>query len=201
VSLVGDALPRVPLQILDNLKITDIINRYWFWVGRNQDSFYKLAPKDSVGLSRVRSEAMILRRLHHPNVVRGGQLIETRDWEILKLDAVDGQPVSLLRDRLSSDEKARVLADIEAAIAYVNDERILHTDISASNAIWDGSRAYLIDFGDAKRLRSRIRREDSPDFVGGPPCSWGDVGDGCKTYLCFRSLCRWLWQPEFVILK
>ena len=122
-------------------------------------------------------------------------------WDILKLDPIDGQPLTALRDQLSTDERHRIVSTLHGALAYVNGTGILHTDVSSANVLWDGSQPYLIDFEEAKELRSAIRSEDSPDIVGGPPCCWGDVGYGYKTYLCLQSLREWLLQREFSDLK
>jgi SAM-dependent methyltransferase len=198
--MVGALLPDVPQTLSDSLGITNISNRYWFWLGRSRDWFYKLAPSGSSGSQRVRSEAAILGRLRHPSVARG-QLVETPEWEILKVEAIGGHPLANVRDDLGTDEKFRIIEDLDETLSYVNGEGILHTDISPTNVLWDGRRAHLIDFEDARRLRSPIRREDSPDFIGGPPCCWGDLGPGYRTYLCLQSLREWLLQSEFESLK
>ena len=193
-------MAEVPADLLEALDIKKVCYRNSrHWVGSSRSAFYKMAPKDSMGQTRIRLEASILQKLKHPNVVRG-RLLENYDWEILKVEVVQGEPLTQLRHRLSTDEKIRILVEVESAIKYINAEGVLHTDVSSENVIWDGSQSYLIDFEEAKQIIPPINMPHSPDVIGGPPCCWGDIGYGYKTYLCLDSLRAWLLTPEFLDL-
>lgn len=198
--MIGNRPPEIPLEIIETFQIKELSYRYQHWIGKGPNAFYKLAPYGSTGQRDLKLEGSIIQRLKHPNIVTG-HLVEEYNWEILELSVIQGNPITKLRDQLSTDEKMKILKDVEDATKYINGEGILHTDISSENIIWDGSKCYLIDFEEAKLINSPINMNNSPDFIGGPPCCWGDIGYGYKTYLCIDSLREWLLYPEFLNLK
>ncbi len=201
MNITGNKLAEVPQSIVDTLQINELFYRnYRHWVGKSAKYFYKLAPKGSVGQKHLEKEGNILKRLNHPNIVTG-DFIEESDWEILRIDAISGEPLRNLRKQLSINEKQKILKDIENAIMYVNSQGILHADINFENVIWDRDKAYLIDFEEAKQIIPPLDIENSPDVIGGPPCCWGDIGYGYKTYQCLNALREWLLYPEFLDLK
>lgn len=201
MNTLGLQLPESLQTILDVLKIKDASYRnYRHWVGRSENAFYKLASKDSLGQMQIRLEGEILQKLKHPGVV-SGRLIDDGNWEILKVDAIQGVTLTTILDRLSTDEKMRILAGLEDIIEYINGNGILHTDIGPDNVLWDGKQSYLIDFEESKLIRSPISIANSPDIIGGPPCCWGDIGFGYNTYSCLDALRAWLLKEEFLDLK
>jgi SAM-dependent methyltransferase len=200
LELIGAMLPKVPNPLIDLFDLHGIKHKHRHWVAKGKDGYYKLAPVGSVGQRHLRLEGELLQGFRHSNIVKGN-LCSSDGWEILRTDSVDGDSLTKIRDNLSSAEKTQILAEIESAVLYINEKGILHSDVSASNILWNGNQSYLIDFEEAFRVAPPKGKLDSPDFIGGPPCCWGDVGYGANTYLCLASLRAWLFTPEFLDLK
>jgi len=163
------------------------------------DGYYKLAPFGSPGEKSLRTEGELLASLDHPHIVKGANRSES-GWEILKVNTIEGQPLTKVRDTLSTQTKMQILEEVESALRYINNKGILHADVCSENILWTGKESCLIDFEEAV-LAAPLKATDSPDFIGGPPCCWGDNGYGYNTYLCFASLREWLLMPEFLSLK
>ncbi|AKV03554.1 serine/threonine protein kinase [Labilithrix luteola] len=109
-------------------------------------------------------EARLAARLNHPNVVQTFESGETQGRLMLAMEYVEGQPVSRLRRRLSSEQfmlaaHASVLCDVLEALSYAHgltdfdgsNLGIVHRDVSPHNILvgYDG-RVKLVDFGIAK---------------------------------------------------
>ena len=195
--MVGSSLPKVPEALVESLGLRGIAHRYRHWVAEGKGGFYKLAPKPHVGEGHIRAEGELLKKLAHPNIVTGSLHLQ-QGWDILRIDTIPGEPLTKISDRLSTEQKMQVLEEVADAVQYVNREGILHADVSSDNIMWTGTQSYLIDFEEAIRVTGPISKTDSPDFIGGPPCCWGDNVYGYKTYLCFDSLRKWLLTPEFI---
>jgi 2-polyprenyl-3-methyl-5-hydroxy-6-metoxy-1,4-benzoquinol methylase len=198
--MMGPLLPQVPETLVKTLDLKDVFHRYRHWVAKSANAFYKLAPLGSAGENFIRLEGELLQRFDHPNIVKGS-LQSQLDWEILRMDAIPGEPLTKIRSKLTTETKMQILGEIENAVKYINNHGILHADVCSENILWTGKQSYLIDFEEAILTTSPLTNIDSPDFIGGPPCCWGDNGYGYKTYLCFASLREWLLTPEFLELK
>ena len=195
--MTGSLLPRVPEAVVECFGLKEISHKYRHWEAKGKEGLYKLAPQGSIGQKHIRLEGELLERLDHPHIVKGS--VRARDdWEVLKIEAIEGKPLTKIRDQLSTEAKMRILEEIESAVEYVNGAGIIHADVCSENILWNGSWSYLIDFEEAILAVPPLSKLDSPDFIGGPPCCWGDNGYGYKTYLCFDSLRAWLLTPEFL---
>lgn len=199
-ELVGAALPKVPAKMIEQFALESIKHKHRHWVARGQGGYFKLAPAVSPGQRHLRIEGELLQTLDHRHIVKGA-LLSQDGWEILRVNLVDGEPLMNIRDRLTTAAKLKIIEEITDAVRYVNDQGFLHADVCAPNILWTGSRSYLIDFEEAIRVVAPKSPKSSPDFVGGPPCCWGDVGYGYSTYLCVDSLRTWLLTPEFMDVK
>ena len=109
--------------------------------------------------TRFAEEAEILRVLDHPNIVRGGAVIEANGTTYIEMEIVDGE---LLTDfvspwfrGLSLKELSEVASQMLAALGHIHDQGYLHKDISPDNIILqsDGT-AKLIDFGSATPIEA-----------------------------------------------
>jgi hypothetical protein len=200
IDRVGAALPKVPQSMVKRFALEGIKHKHRHWVARGKCGYYKLAPVGSLGERHLQVEGELLDTFDHPNIVKGS-LLSADGWKILRVDLIDGEPLTSLRDQLSTSAKMQILEEIESAVGYVNARGILHADVCGPNVLWTGSRSYLIDFEEAIRIGEVTSRKDSPDLIGGAPCCWGDVGYGYDTYLCVESLRTWLLAREFCSLK
>jgi SAM-dependent methyltransferase len=194
------SLPKVPQRLIDRLELQGIKHKHRHWVAKGKNFYYKLAPAGSVGQKHLRTEGNLLQGFRHSNIVTGS-LCSSDEWEILRTDLVDGESLTKIRDQLSTAVKTQILTEIESAVSYVNEKGILHCDVAAPNILWNGTQSFLIDFEEAVPIVPPKRKFDSPDFVGGSPCCFGDVGYGASTYLCLSTLRAWLFTPEFHGLK
>ncbi|HXE76186.1 MAG TPA: protein kinase [Candidatus Xenobia bacterium] len=110
-------------------------------------------------LQRFRSEALVMRRLNHPNAVQVRDYDETEDGRpFMVLEFVDGPS---LDQALASGEPLeplraiRIAGEVAEALSAAHQLGIVHRDIKPSNILLatdpDGSeRAKVLDFGVAK---------------------------------------------------
>ncbi len=114
-----------------------------------------LQHEDDKLLQRIQAEAQIIRDLQHPNIVQLYDLWQDDEnmWLVmnwlprdLRKYMAENQPLSLTRIAEITDEVAQALAMAHAA-------DIIHRDLKPDNILLDDAgRAYLTDFGIAKRL-------------------------------------------------
>lgn len=117
------------------------------------------APAFEAIRTRFAEEAKILRALDHPNIVKGGALIEANGTAYIEMEIVEGD---LLADfispwfrGLSLTQLSGIAAQMLAALGHIHDRGFLHKDISPDNIILtrDGA-AKLIDFGSATPIEA-----------------------------------------------
>jgi serine/threonine protein kinase len=167
------------LLLQDNYRIVEVINKGGFgeiFLAENTQSkqrviLKKFAP-DTHNPDHLQKaeelfirEAAILRRLHHPQIVKlldnftfmgkneHGQ--GTKEYKFLVLEYIQGQNFNQLltaRKQLSEPEVKKFLLQVLPILKYVHEQNIIHRDLSPDNIIlrqFDGQ-PVLIDFGGAK---------------------------------------------------
>lgn len=100
-------------------------------------------------------------RLDHVNLIPVLEHGESRDGLLwLAMPYVDGPNADseLRAGRMAPTRAARIVEQIASAVDYVHRKGVLHGDIKPTNFLlsrgdWDGERAQLADFGDARKLR------------------------------------------------
>jgi hypothetical protein len=108
--------------------------------------------------SRAARELEILRRVEHPSIVRGVELVTSVECPVLVLERLAGSQLgSVIRAELPSLEAFLTLAlRLCDAVAAVHAERVIHRDIKPSNILvgcgTSGPTVHLIDFGLARQL-------------------------------------------------
>ena len=126
---------------------------------------------DQDSVQRLRREAVIAMRLHHPNVCNILAVGETDELPIyLVMPYFAGEPLALRELRggpMAVDEAIPILVQVCDGLEHAHGLHILHRDLKPENVhlVPDGSReggkrAVLLDFGLAKVLR------DEPGLVG-----------------------------------
>jgi len=105
---------------------------------------------------RVLSEARLLARVRHPNVVTVYGADQTEDYVGLWMEFVKGRTLGeqlKAQGTLSAHEAALIGRDLCRAVAAVHQAGVLHGDIKAHNVMrQEGGRTVLMDFGAGRPL-------------------------------------------------
>jgi eukaryotic-like serine/threonine-protein kinase len=99
----------------------------------------------------LKQEFRTLAGLHHPNLIRLGELFESRgDW-FFTMELIEG--VSLMQWLRNADEMRLrdALAQLATGLGVLHDAGRIHRDIKPSNVLVSGDRVVLVDFGLAVR--------------------------------------------------
>ncbi len=107
--------------------------------------------------SRFATEASVLARLNHPNIVTLYDYIEEEGALYLIMEYVEGQPLSdlLQGGPLSLDLIQRYFTQVLEAFQYAHQEGVVHRDIKPANImITAGGRVKILDFGVARLLQT-----------------------------------------------
>ncbi|KAL4909778.1 hypothetical protein BDW74DRAFT_43587 [Aspergillus multicolor] len=116
----------------------------------------KLIRRESLGsnptrLPKIYREISILRDLHHPNIVRLHEMVETdRQIGIIMEYASGGELFDhILRNKYLKDNSARRLfAQLVSGVGYLHKKGIVHRDLKLENLLLDRNRNIIItDFG------------------------------------------------------
>ena len=148
---------------------------------------------DSSAVRAARAEAALLSALDHPHLIQLRETIPDGQSIVLALElAVGGSLAELLsrRGRLSPGEVVGAISPIAAALAYVHDQGVVHSDVAPANILFraDGS-PVLADLGVARLLgavdppRSTLAYVDPEVAAGGIPSPASDVFMAAATAL------------------
>jgi len=106
-------------------------------------------------VERFRREARSIARLQHPGIVRVRDIGEFEGRWFFTMDYVDGKALNelLKTQEISVPQTLKVATEIAEALEHAHSQGVIHRDVKPANIIIgrDG-RAYLTDFGLAKRL-------------------------------------------------
>lgn len=107
-------------------------------------------PKASfAALRAIEKELKVLSSLNHPNIPEYIEYIETNTGFILVIEYINATNLSKFGKQFSLFEIERIVKDVLKILEYLQKQNppIVHRDIKPENILWDGSKAYLIDFG------------------------------------------------------
>ncbi|TFB02077.1 Serine/threonine-protein kinase KIN4 [Trichoderma ghanense] len=137
-------------------------------LGWKQDSnvqvAIKLIKRDTVGhnpsrLAKIKREVTILRGIHHPNIVRLIDMVETDRYIGIILEYASGGELFdyILNHRYLKDNSARRLfAQLVSGVGYLHKKGIVHRDLKLENLLLDRNRNIIItDFGFANTFDPR----------------------------------------------
>ncbi len=132
---------------------------------------------------RFRSEAQILAKLEHPNIVKVYQFVVHEGREFIAMEYLNNGTLS---ERLTGTSNhlyevlPAVIARLARAVNYAHGEKIIHRDLKPSNILFDNhNEPKLSDFGLAKDLSDPTDRSQgailgthhymAPEQVAGKP--------------------------------
>ena len=104
-----------------------------------------------------KTEASILRRCDHPNIVKLYEITKVKSKMSLVLELCDGGSV-LERLPYKEPQAAKIVKQVCSAVSYLHSKNIVHRDIECSNIMFatvsNDSEVKLVDFGSACRLET-----------------------------------------------
>ena len=124
--------------------------------------------QDPQSLDQLLSEARMVSRIQHPNIVTIFDLGVTDHRPYLVLEYIDGSSLKQkIRNGLKLDEALRIMRDILAGVAAAHAKKIAHGDIKPANILIneEGS-ARVADFGLAHF--SEAAQGDDGELCGTP---------------------------------
>ncbi|KAG8867084.1 hypothetical protein FRC20_006755 [Serendipita sp. 405] len=128
--------------------------------------------ENDVRMQKIRREIAVLESLHHPNIVRLYETIETDKYIGIILDYASGGELfdHILAHRYLREKDARKLfAQLISAVWYIHQKKIVHRDLKLENLLLDRNRNIIVtDFGFANRFEHRT--DDLMQTSCGSPC-------------------------------
>jgi hypothetical protein len=123
---------------------------------------------DGTAILLLKQEFRALAGLHHPNLIRLGELIESRgDW-FFTMELVDGVDLMAWLRAGDSQRLRESLAQLVTALGVLHDAGHVHRDIKPSNVLVADGRTILLDFGLATRHDQDLDSWGSDAMVGTP---------------------------------
>lgn len=111
------------------------------------------------GLTDFAREAQRLRWLNHPNIPKVTRFIATHGTAYFAMPYLPGQTFAKeLREsgQLPQSRFRTIFAQLLDALGYIHDAGLLHLDLKPANVYMsDSDKAYLLDFGSARRAMER----------------------------------------------
>ena len=120
---------------------------------------------------RFRTEAEVIARLQHPNIVQIFEIGEHEGRPYLVLEFVEGGTLdrALAGIRLPAERAARLVRTLATAVEHAHERGVIHRDLKPANVLLDaGGEPKITDFGLAKLLAGDSRQTESGALVGTP---------------------------------
>ena len=133
----------------------------------------KLIRRESLGnnpsrLPKINREIKILETLHHPNIVKLYEMVETSQYIGMVLEYASGGELFdyILNHRYLKDNTARKLfAQLVSGVGYLHKKGIVHRDLKLENLLLDRNRNIIItDFGFANTFDPRDSLEEEVEY-------------------------------------
>ncbi len=140
----------------------------------DHDTGEKLALKtlrnvDSAAILLLKQEFRSLSGLHHPNLIRLGELFESRgDW-FFTMELIQGLHLMSWVRGGDSNRLRDALSQLVTGLGALHDAGHIHRDVKPSNVLVSDGRVVLLDFGLATRRRDYDQMTWSHDAVVGTP--------------------------------
>lgn len=122
-------------------------------------------------LRQLKSEALVSKKLAHPNIVPLRGFEENNGNPFLIMDYIEGQTLDDIlaeKGKLSENETIQILKPIAAALDYANAKGVIHRDVKPGNVIVADGTSFLLDFGIAKELQETMSGTTDMSSAGTP---------------------------------
>ena len=133
------------------------LKKYCKTAKNSGDVAIKLFDGNTAHSNDFQTEAAILSKCDHPNIVKLFEITKVDSRMSLVLELCDGGSVL---DRLpyTEDEASKIVRQVVSAISYMHGKNIVHRDIECSNILYstshENSEVKLVDFGSATELET-----------------------------------------------
>ncbi|BBM83407.1 protein kinase domain-containing protein [Candidatus Uabimicrobium amorphum] len=130
---------------------------------------YQKNPKDSL---RFYNESQCLVKVNHPNLVCGYDYYHGQSLCFIVMEYIKGKTVAQLIEELLIIDVAlatQIIYDVAQALAYLEEQHIIHRDVKPQNIILGQKTTKLVDFGIAKTETNYQMAMTTTDIVIGTP--------------------------------
>jgi eukaryotic-like serine/threonine-protein kinase len=148
--------------------------------------------------TQLRSEALTMSRIDHPNVTRILDFGEEPDGLVYLamefLDGVELEGVIRREGRLPLDRLLRIVVQVTSALGHVHRHGIIHRDVKPSNIVLVAGHdedddtptetVKVCDFGLALARGSAGRVAGTPEYMSPEQCSAADIDARSDVYSC-----------------
>lgn len=127
--------------------------------------------QDESFVLRLKREAAIIAKLHHPNIVTVYDFTEFEGLPCLILQFIEGRTLKeVLRDqKLSTRQIVNIARAVASALSNAHERGVLHRDVKPSNILIDKEgHVYLSDFGLARIEHSGESTASQDMLIGSP---------------------------------
>jgi putative ABC transport system permease protein len=112
-----------------------------------------------IGVDQFLREIATVAKLQHPNILPLFDSGEAAGHPFYVMPYIREGSLRARLERLSrlpASEAIGVACDVAAALEHAHRHRILHCDVKPENILLDGSHAYVMDFGIARKLHTEV---------------------------------------------
>jgi calcium-dependent protein kinase len=150
-------------------------------------------PKDLTKRNKFFTEAEILRKTNHPNILRLYEYIEDEMHIHLITEYLTGGELFdfiVKEKKLSENIAAHFIKQILSGVAYCHSKNIVHRDLKPENILLEtpdpNSMIKIIDFGTSKffELDSRMNRKYGTSYYIAPEVLIGGYTEKCDIWSC-----------------
>jgi serine/threonine protein kinase len=145
-------------EVLDHLHRSNAFDVYDVWSAERRCRCVAKTPRpdrlNERGVrSRLEREGRLLRRLSHPHLLRGYEVLKGPP-PVIVTETLRGQTLARLLDTapaLKPREAAVLGLQLCSAVGYLHEQDYLHLDLKPSNIVVDGGRAIVVDLSLARK--------------------------------------------------
>lgn len=141
--------------------------------------FQRHARSSTTALHQFRTEAQILARLRHPNIVQILDFGVDDEHPYLAMELLDGEDLrsTLARSSVSLTEAFAIAVQIAKALGHAHARGVIHRDVKPSNiflaSVGSDRIAKMLDLGIAQQSSATHQkvRAGSPAYMSPAPCA------------------------------